>query len=92
MSKADLHRLIDSLSDDVVERIEAGEPVTVVTIEGNGGLELREIDPEQAWFWTPEWQAGEREADAEIEAGLGTVYEDTEQFLAHLDRVPPASR
>ncbi|WP_435589786.1 hypothetical protein [Micromonospora aurantiaca (nom. illeg.)] len=26
-------------------------------------------DPDQAWFWTPEWQAGEREADADLAAG-----------------------
>jgi hypothetical protein len=28
------------------------------------------IDPEQLWFWTPEWQAGEREVDRELQAGL----------------------
>jgi len=27
------------------------------------------IDADQAWFWTPEWQASEREADEDIEAG-----------------------
>lgn len=27
------------------------------------------IDATQAWFWSPEWQAGEREADADREAG-----------------------
>src|SRR5688500_4712450 len=30
---------------------------------------LVEIDPEQAWFWTPEWQAKEREADEDFLAG-----------------------
>lgn len=43
------------------------------------------FDPDQRWFWTPEWQAGEREADAEIRAGKGRVFEDEESFLAHLD-------
>jgi AbrB family looped-hinge helix DNA binding protein len=43
------------------------------------------IDPSQAWFWTPEWQAGEREADGEIAAGRGTFYEDDEAFLASLE-------
>ena len=28
------------------------------------------IDPDdQSWFWTPQWQAGEAEADAEIARG-----------------------
>lgn len=43
------------------------------------------IDPDQAWFWTPEWQAGEREADADIAAGRGTRYRSDEEFLAALD-------
>lgn len=43
------------------------------------------IDPDQAWFWTPEWQAGEREADADIAAGRGTRYRGDEEFLAALD-------
>lgn len=43
------------------------------------------IDPDQAWFWTPEWQAGEHEADADIAAGRGTRYRGDEEFLAALD-------
>ena len=31
------------------------------------------IDPDQAWFWTPEWQAKEREADEAIAAGRLTA-------------------
>jgi AbrB family looped-hinge helix DNA binding protein len=27
------------------------------------------IDADQAWFWTKEWQDGEREVDAELRAG-----------------------
>ncbi len=43
------------------------------------------VDPSQAWFWTPEWQAGEREADEENKAGLGTVYHSGEEFIAALE-------
>lgn len=43
------------------------------------------IDPEQAWFWTPEWQEGEREADEQIARGEGTIYESDEAFLAALE-------
>ena len=45
----------------------------------------RAIDPSQAWFWTPEWQAGEREADAEIKAGRGRRFNSDEEFLASLE-------
>jgi hypothetical protein len=42
-------------------------------------------DPDQAWFWTAGWQAGERAADADIKAGRVTVFESPEAFLASLD-------
>lgn len=47
-------------------------------------------DPEQAWFWTPEWQAGEREADEDIAAGRYERYHSMEEFTASLRAIPPA--
>jgi hypothetical protein len=41
---------------------------------------------DQAWFWRPEWQEGEREADEQIAAGQTTYFDSTEDFLAALDR------
>ena len=43
------------------------------------------IDASQAWFWTSEWQAGEREADEEIKTGRGRVFYSDEEFLASLE-------
>lgn len=40
-------------------------------------------DPE-AWFWSEQWQAGEREADADIASGNGTHHASGEDFLASL--------
>jgi hypothetical protein len=37
------------------------------------------IDSEQAWFWTREWQAKEREADDDLTAGRGTRYESDDE-------------
>jgi AbrB family looped-hinge helix DNA binding protein len=44
------------------------------------------IDAAQAWFWTPAWQAGEREASADIAAGRVTTHESDDTFLASLDQ------
>jgi hypothetical protein len=44
----------------------------------------------QAWFFTPEWLAGEREADQDIAAGRGTVHESGEDMLTLLDPVGSA--
>ena len=86
MTKAELHRLVDELPDDVVVRLEQGGPVTLALVHEGGRLVLREIDPEQAWFWTPAWQAKEREVDAALARGeRGRIYASDDEFLAALD-------
>lgn len=52
-----------------------------VTAEG-----IVEIPADQSWFWTPEWQAGEREADEQIAAGGGKVFHDLDEMFEHLNR------
>lgn len=42
--------------------------------------------PDQAWFWTPEWQAGEREADADIKAGNVKEFSTVKEFIEELER------
>jgi antitoxin PrlF len=56
--------------------------------EGEAGLHVRlgKIDPDQAWFWTPEWQAGERQADEDYAVGRFTRYYSDEEFLASLEQ------
>jgi hypothetical protein len=48
-------------------------------------LLMARINPSQAWFWTEEWQAGEREVDANIAAGNLIHFASDEDFLAALD-------
>lgn len=75
MVKADLHEMVDRLPEGAVD----GAAILLREIADG------RIDPEQAWFWTPEWQAREREADADLAAGRGTTYGSDEEFLAALD-------
>ena len=42
------------------------------------------IDATQAWFWSPEWQAGEREADADRAAGRIEFFPSEGEFLGAL--------
>lgn len=48
-----------------------------------------QVPVSQKWFWTEEWQQGEREADADIKAGrLGdpiSSQSDLDQYFAELD-------
>ena len=59
-----------------------------ITERADGVLELRPALPvpaDQAWFWTEQWQQREHEVDEHVAAGLSTVHETGEDFLAHLD-------
>jgi antitoxin MazE len=42
------------------------------------------IPADQAWYWTEEWQAGEREVDEEIARGEGIVTDGADEFIASL--------
>ncbi|HEX5308893.1 MAG TPA: hypothetical protein VFW38_07410 [Solirubrobacteraceae bacterium] len=75
MTKAELHELVDRLPDGAVD----GAAVLL------GEISAGRIDPEQAWFWTQEWQAKEREADDDLAAGRVSSYASDKEFLAGLD-------
>ncbi len=64
---------------------EPGAQVEVIS-EGDH-LILRPMLPtaaNHAWFWTAQWQEGERQADAERAALLGERYDTDEDFLDSL--------
>jgi AbrB family looped-hinge helix DNA binding protein len=42
------------------------------------------IDSTQAWFWTPTWQAGEREADSDRTAGRVQTFDSGETMIEEL--------
>ncbi len=67
-------------------RLEEGDLVEV-TIE-DGSIVLRPkrlIEASQAWFWTDAWQAGEREASTDIDAGRVTRYQSDDELLRSLE-------
>lgn len=67
--------------------VEEGDDVAfIINDDGTVTLTgLKSIPADQVWFWTDEWQAGEREASRQLAIGEGTVYETTEDFLESLD-------
>ena len=48
-------------------------------------FELTERLPEQAYFWTSEWQQAEQEADEDIKAGRTRRFSTAEELIADLD-------
>jgi hypothetical protein len=45
----------------------------------------RRIKPGQEWFWTEEWQAAEKEVEADLRAGRFETFSTMEDFLADLE-------
>ncbi len=62
-------------------------PILLQTDEGSQAI-LVPFDPEQAYFWTPEWQAAEREVDAQLLAGDYKDFATMEDFIASLKETP----
>jgi AbrB family looped-hinge helix DNA binding protein len=61
--------------------------VLEATVE-EAGIVLRPkklVDASQAWFWTEEWQAGERRASEDIRTGKTSPSTNANEFLDSLD-------
>ncbi len=62
-----------------------GQFVTVAaTPEGILITPVLEMDAEQAWFWSPEWAALERQANADFLAGRVTEASSADDAIARL--------
>jgi len=76
------------LTPEEVAAVERGGEIVILTRGGRPVAKVHSIDPDQAWFWTPEWQAREREVDEERAAGVpDREFDSGEDFLAYLEAV-----
>jgi len=77
-----------TIPQDVREaaQLEEGDPVEIeITADGILLRPKKLIDASQAWFWSKEWQRGERKASEDIKAGRIKVSESSEEFLGSLE-------
>jgi hypothetical protein len=74
VTRAELHELVDRLPDDAVE-------VAALFL---ARLRRGDIDPDQTWVWTPEWQDQLRSSIEDIAAGRTQRFGSDEEFLASL--------
>jgi AbrB family looped-hinge helix DNA binding protein len=60
-----------------------------IEIEVQGGRAVltpkRLVDKDQAYFWSPQWQAAEREAEEDIKAGRVKTFSSVEELMEDLD-------
>jgi antitoxin PrlF len=67
-------------------RLQEGDLLEAV-VSDTGEVILRPlatIDRSQAWFWTPEWQAGEGEATEQARNAEGELFKSDAEFLDSL--------
>lgn len=66
-----------------------GEVFELIVEDGKIILEPKALIPkDQEWYWTEEWQAGEREADEDIKAGrLSPSFDNATDAIKYLDSV-----
>ncbi len=77
-----------TLPDDIrkAAKLEEGDLIEAEVTE-SGEVILRPlatVNRSQAWFWTPEWQAGEREATEQARRGEGERFGTGADFLDSL--------
>jgi AbrB family looped-hinge helix DNA binding protein len=66
--------------------IEEGDLIEIAVENERAVLSPKKlIDSSQAYFWSKSWQAGEREASADIESGRVKTFDDAEELIAELD-------
>ena len=66
--------------------IEEGDLIEIEVIDEKAVLApKRLIDKSQAYFWTKKWQAGEKEANKDIEAGRVKVFDTADELFKELE-------
>lgn len=65
--------------------LEEGDMVDIEFSDGKVVLTPKKlIDSDQAWYWTPAWQAAEKEAQEQIDRGEVMEFESVEDMIREL--------
>lgn len=73
--------ILSALEELSIEKVK--EVLNFINFLKNERL-LKRIDPDQAYFWTKEWQEGEREADEDIKSGRIKSFNSVDDLIAEL--------
>ena len=86
--EADHLRLIIDIPDEQGERVNQALAHLQAEQRDVGPLIVQSLllAAEQAYFWTPAWQAKERQADADLAEGRFKTFDMMDDMLAFLDQ------
>ena len=66
-------------------QIQEGDYLRFMVKDGNISVVVQKlVDRDQAYFWTREWQEGEREADEDIRMGRLKIFDSVDDMIAEL--------
>ncbi len=66
-------------------QIQEGDYLRFVVEDGTIRVVVQKlVDRDQAYFWTREWQEGEREADEDIRTGRLKTFDSVDDLIAEL--------
>jgi AbrB family looped-hinge helix DNA binding protein len=66
--------------------IEEGDLVEIEVIDDRAVLVPQKlIDKSQSYFWTKEWQAAEKQAEKDIQAGRMQTFETVEELIEEME-------
>jgi AbrB family looped-hinge helix DNA binding protein len=66
--------------------VEEGDIIEIEVVDDRATLVPKKlVDKSQAYFWTKEWQAGEREAEIDIKSGHVRVYDSVKDLIKELE-------
>jgi AbrB family looped-hinge helix DNA binding protein len=65
--------------------VEEGDIIEIEVVDDRATLVPKKlVDKSQAYFWTKEWQEGEREAEIDIKSGHVRVYDSVKDLIKEL--------
>ena len=66
--------------------VEEGDIIEIEVVDDRATLVPKKlVDKSQAYFWTRQWQEGEREAEADIKSGHVRVYDSVQELIKELE-------
>ena len=66
--------------------VEEGDIIEIEVVDDRATLVPKKlVDKSQAYFWTREWQEGEREAETDIKSGRVRVYGSAKELIQELE-------
>lgn len=67
--------------------IEEGDLIEIEVVDEKAVLTPKKlVDKGQAYFWTKEWQQGEKEASDDIKTGRVKTFDSVEELIKDLDK------